>query len=198
MIAVNYTYNFVLNSELASLNGIYTVNSILSYSDMLAQNLDLFSLTYKPNSLTQDQFNVDLPTIRKERIVKMTSVISSAVVYVPEHFFEDIPDGSVQKYLQLGLAIDLGIFADPVQLNALRTEVEEIVAAMTGLSNKTVVYTVKNRWMTTAAYNIIAATRESALTRVKNNYTDKLALTAQVASLQTLLAYYETALKALK
>jgi len=198
LIAVNYSYEFDMNSTLSALNGIYTVNSILSYADMLVQDLDLFALTYKPNNLTQDNFNSDLEKIRTERIVKMTSVTNAALVlYIPEHFFSKVPDGSVQKYLQLGLAVDLGIFADADQLSAIRSEVEQIVAAMAGVSNKTVVYTVKNKWMTTTEYDVIDTARKAAVTRVQNNYTDKVALTNQVAALKTLITYYEDALKAI-
>ena len=198
LIAVNYSYEFSMNSELSAWDGIYTVNSILSYADMLTQNLDLFALTYKPNNLTQDNFNGDLAQIRTERIIKMTSVTSATLVrYIPEHFFNKIPDGSVQKYFHLGLAIDLGTFADANQLNALRSDVEEVVAAMAGVSNKTVVYTIDNKWMTEAEYAAIDTTRKAAITRVQNNFTDKLALTNQVAALKTLITYYESALKAI-
>jgi len=164
---------------------------------MLAQNLDLYALTYKPNNLTQAQFNTDLPTIRTERIIKMTSVLPAATVqYIPEHFFSEVPDGSVQKYYHLGLAIDLGIFADPTQLSALRSDIEDTVQAMAGVSNKTLVYTVNNQWMTTAAYDAINTARKAAISRVSNNFTDKIALANQVSTLKTLIAYYEAALKA--
>jgi len=197
IIEVNYVYDFTMTSALSALDGIYTVDSVLSYSDMLAQNLDLYALTYKPNNLTQAQFNTDLPTIRTERIIKMTSVLPAATVqYIPEHFFSEVPDGSVQKYYHLGLAIDLGTFADPTQLSALRSDIEDTVQAMAGVSNKTLVYTVNNQWMTTAAYDAINTARKAAISRVSNNFTDKIALANQVSTLKTLIAYYEAALKA--
>ena len=197
IIAVNYTYDFTMTSALSALNGIYTVDSILSYSDMLSQNLDLYALTYKPNNLTEVNFNTDLPSIRTERIIKMTSVLPAATVqYIPEHFFSEVPDGSVQKYYHLGLAVDLGIFADPTQLSALRSDIEETVQAMAGVVNKTVVYTVSNQWMTTAAYANLDTARKAAINRVSNNFTDKIALANQVSALKTLIAYYEDALKA--
>jgi hypothetical protein len=198
LIAVNYAYEFTMNSTLSVLDGIYTVSSVLSYTDMIAQNLDLFALTYQTNNLTEDNFNSDLDQIRVERILKLISVDDeSIIVYIPEHFLRKVPDGSVQKYLQLGLAINLGIFDDADQLSVIRSEVEQVIAAMAGVSNKTIVYTVKNKWMTESEYASIDTERKAEITRTKNHYTDKLELTKQVDSLKTLITYYEEALKKL-
>ena len=195
---VNYVYYFTMSSTLSALDGIYRVSSILSYSEMVDQNLDLYELTYKPNSLTEEVFNSDLETVRIEKIMKLISVTDSTIVlYIPEHFFATIPDGSVQKYLQLGLAINLGVFADADQLSSVRSEVEQVVEAMAGVSNKTKVFTVNSTWMTTADYETIDTARKAAITRTSNHFTDKVELVKQVDSLKTLIKYYEDTLKSL-
>lgn len=199
VIVPNFVYYFTFKQTLNSLNGIYNVESILSYAEILRTNIDIFKLTYQANSLSSDIFNADLETIRLGKIAKLISVTDTSVVlYVPEHLFDKVPDGSVQKYFQMGLAVDLGIFDDPEQLSVIRSEIEQIVNSMLGTTNKTVIYTVKNIWMTTDAYQEIANDRETKVTRVSNHYTDKLSLIKQVDSLKTKLAYYETALKALQ
>lgn len=197
LVKPNYTYDFTFKSALSSLNGIYTVVSVISYAEMLTLSLDLFTLTYKPKNISSDVFNSDLDTIRAGEIVKLVSVTDkSNIHYIPTHFFDKIPDGSVQKYFHLGLAIDLGIYDDPDSLSVIRNEVEQVVATMLGVTNKTVIYTVDNKWMTTADYAIINAERKSKIQRVSNNYTDKLALLNQVNELKTLVTYYEGILKA--
>ena len=196
LVIPNYTYDFTFKSTLSSLNGIYTVVSVLSYAEMLNLSLDLFALTYKPNNISSDVFNSDLDTLRTGEIVKLVSVTDKSIIhYIPAHFFDKIPDGSVQKYFRLGLAIDLGVYDDPDSLSVIRNEVEQVVATMLGVTNKTVVYTVDNKWMTTADYAIIEADRKSKIQRISNNYTDKLALLNQVNSLKTLITYYEDILK---
>ena len=169
----------------------------MSYAEMLNLDLDLYALTYQPNNLSDDIFNNDLDLIRTEKIMKLTSVVDETIIYyIPEHLFAKIPDGSVQKYFRLGIAVDLGIFADAEQLSVLRSEVEQVVASMIGSTNKTVVYTVDNKWMTTSEYTVIDTARKAAITRVSNHFTDKLELIKQVDSLKVLIKYYEDALKA--
>lgn len=197
LVAVGYVYEFQFRLTLNTLDGIYQVNSIMSYAEMLNLDLDLYALTYQPNNLSDDIFNNDLDLIRTEKIMKLTSVVDETIIYyIPEHLFAKIPDGSVQKYFRLGIAVDLGIFADAEQLSVLRSEVEQVVASMIGSTNKTVVYTVDNKWMTTSEYTVIDTARKAAITRVSNHFTDKLELIKQVDSLKVLIKYYEDALKA--
>jgi len=198
LLVTNYVYDFSFKSNLSLLDGIYKVNAIMSYGEMLSLNLDLFKITYQPNNLTEVNFNTDLDQIRAGKIVKLVSISNEAnIIYVPEHFFDKIPDGSVQKYLHLGLAVDLGIYDDAEQLSVIRSEIEQVISAMLGTTNKTVVYTVNESWMTTSDYAALNDARKASITRVRNHYTDKLDLIKQVDSLKTLISYYEDALKAI-
>lgn len=196
IIVTNHVYDFTFKSALNKWNGIYRVNAILSYAEMVSLNLDLFTLTYQPNSLTEDNFNTDLDQIRTGKIVKLISVTDETVIhYVPEHLFDLVPDGSVQQYYRLGLAVNLGVFDDPEQLNVIKTEVEQVVNSMLGVTDSVVIYTVNSAWMTTAEYKTLEDARKAAVTRVRNHYTDKLDLIRQIDSLKTLINYYEDALK---
>ena len=196
-ITPNYVYAFSFKSALSTLDGIYRVSSIISYADMLSLNLDLYKLIYKPNTLSEDAFKADLNTIRSGKIAKLVSVNDEKIIYyIPEHLFDKVPDGSVQKYYHLGLAVNLGIFDDAELLNTLKTEIDQIIQTVTGVANKTVLYSVKNAWMTTAAYKVIEDERDAQVTRVSNHYTDKLALIKEIDSLKTRIAYYEQLIKA--
>ena len=198
LLATNFVYDFKFKSNLFTYDGIYRVSAILSYAEMLSLNLDLFKITYKPNNLNESAFNADLDQIRVGKIAKLISVIDEAkIIYIPEHMFDKVPDGSVQKYLRLGLAVDLGIYDDAESLSVLRSEIEQVVETMLGVTKKTVVYTVNDEWMTTSEYAELDDARKLAITRVSNHYTDKLSLIKQVDSLKTLIKYYEDALKAL-
>lgn len=197
VILPNYVYAFSFKSALSSLDGIYRVSSIISYADMLALNLDLYKLTYKPNNISEDIFKADLNTIRTEKIAKLISVTDEAVIYyIPEHLFDKVPDGSVQKYYHLGLAVNLGVFDDAELLTTLKTEIDQIIQTTTGVANRTIIYSVKNKWMTTADYATLANERQALVTRVSNHYTDKLELIKQIDSLKTRIKYYEDLIKA--
>ncbi len=195
-ITPNYVYAFSFKTALSALDGIYRVSSIISYADMLLLNLDLYKLTYKPNTLSEDAFKADLNIIRSGKIAKLVSVNDENIIYyIPEHLFDKVPDGSVQKYFHLGLAVNLGIFDDAGLLNTLKAEIDQIIQTATGIANKTVIYSVKNTWMTTAAYKTIDDERNAKITRISNHYTDKLALIKEIDSLKTRIAYYEQLIK---
>ncbi len=198
ILFVNHVYSFKFKSAISTLDGIYRVSSIISYPEMLKLGLDLFALIYKPNGLSEDTFNSELDTIRSGKIAKLTSVVDEAVVYyIPEHLFASVPDGQVQKYLHLGLAVDLGTFDDAEKLSVIRHEVEQVIEAMLGTTQEAVVYTVESNWMTKDEYTTIDNQRKAAITRVSNHYTDKLDLIKQIDSLKTLIKYYEDTLKIL-
>lgn len=198
LIVPNHVYAFSFKSSLSAKDDIYRVESVLSYTEFLKLNLDLFALTYKPNGLTEELFKNDLPQIRDGKVYKLFSMNNSdVIVYAPEHLFAEIPDGSVQKYLHMGLAVDLGVFDDAEHLNIIRSEIEQIITSMLGVPNKAVVYTVNNRWMTREDFAVIDQERNQRITRVRNHYTDKLALMKEVDSLKIKIKYYEDLLKAI-
>jgi len=198
LITPNHVYSFSFISQFDQINGVYKVSSVLSYAETLKLNLDLFALTYKPNSISEETFKTDLDAIRANKVYKLTDINDETIIYyIPEHILSEVPDGNVQKYFHLGLAIDLGVFDDSDQLSVIRTEVDQVIESMLGYPNKTIVYTVDNSWMTPTEYAVIDDARKLAISRVNNHFTDKLALIKQVDSLKTLLKHYENALKAM-
>jgi len=194
----DYVYSFVFKASFNSLDGIYRVASILSYPEVIELEISLLETIYKTNGLDEVVFNTDLPTIRSGQIYKLVSVTDSKIIYyIPEHILKEIPNASVQKYLKLGLAVNIGIFEDPNDVSTLKSEVDQTVAAMVGSSNNSVIYTVDEEWMTTDQYGVIKTAREAAITKINNHFTDNVALRKQIDQLQTLVQYYENTLKTL-
>ena len=191
-------YKFTFTSSFNTLDKIYRVVSILSYEELLNLEVDLFETTYKANGLDEVMFNTDLGAIRSGQIFKLVDVTDeSNVQYIPELIIKEVPDQSVQKYLNLGLAVNIGIFDDPAKITTIKSEVEQTLAAMLGTNNNATLYTVKESWLTTDQYVAIDTAREAAITKVDNHYTEKLALQKKVDQLQTLVDYYEATLAAL-
>ena len=198
LIVPDFVYDFKFKSSLSTLDGIYKVLGILSYTEVVSLGLDLFKITYEPNSITVEVFDNELDQIRAGKIAKLIAIDNPEnIQYIPEYMFDKVPDGTVQRYLKLGLAINLGIFDDAEQLSVIRSEVEQVIAAMLGVNNSTIIYTTDKVWMTSNEYTDIQTAREAAITRISNHYVDKLALQKENDSLRTKLAYYEDALKAL-
>lgn len=197
-IIPNYVYKFVFKSTLSALDGIYKVISIMSYAELINNNIDLFKATYEPNGITEAIFNDQLADIRIDQIYKIVSVHDDTnIQYIPEIMLAEIPDGSVQQYLHVGLAMDLGIFSDADQLSTIKSEIDQTVAGIAGISNSSLIYTVKHVWMTAGDYIAIESDRNAAISRVSNHFTDKVALQKQIDTLTTLVKYYEDTLKSL-
>lgn len=192
LVLPNYVYYFTFVTALESLNGIYKVESLLSYSEVLGQGLDIYALTYQVNGLDEAAFKTDLESIRLNKITKLVSVTdANKILYIPEKLFSKIPEINVQKYLTMGLAVNLGIIDDAELLGVVKTEVEQVVQAMLGVATQAVVYTVKENWMTQAEFKTIDDARKVSITRVSNHYVDKQKLIKEIDSLKTLIAHYE-------
>ena len=195
IIVPNHVYKFEFISIFDKLDNIYKVESVLSYPELVSLNIDLFKETYKKNDVDVSIFNSNLNNIRSGKIYKLSSIRDKSIHYIPEYTLIKIPDGTIQRYLQLGLAIDLGIFNDADQLSVLKDEIDQIVATMTGTQNKTIIYTVKDVWMTKTEYNTLDDLRKDNITKITNHYTDKLELIKQIDSLKVLVDHYENILK---
>ena len=198
VIVPNFVYDFTFKNIFSSLNGIYRVESISSYAELLKNNIDIYKLTYKEYGATDDMFRTDLDKIRSGNIAKLVLITDEKVIiYIPEHIFDKVPDGSVQKYLKLGLVISLGIFDNAEDLNTIKDEVDQIVSSMIGIEDKTTIFTVNNVWMTSDNYKILDDNRNTAITRISNHFTDKRGLLKEIDSLKTKIAYYENLIKSI-
>lgn len=198
VIVPNFVYNFTFKNIFSSLDGIYRVESISSYAELLKNNIDVYKLTYKEYGATDDMFRTDLDKIRSGNIAKLISVTDEEfIIYIPEHIFDKIPDGSVQKYLKLGLVITLGIFDNAEDLNTIKSEVDQVVSSMIGIEDKTTIFNVNSVWMTSDNYQTLDNDRNAAITRISNHFTDKQGLLKEIDSLKTKIAYYENLIKSI-
>jgi hypothetical protein len=195
---VNYAYAFTFETKFNSLDGIYIVKAIYSYEELVKANINLFEVLYESNSLDKTSFNNDIESIRENDVYKLESVDdSSKVIYIPDIFFKNIPEINVAKYVDLGLAISLGIYKDKDQVTSIIADLVDIIQAKTGISNGAVLFSKADKWLRTTEYENIENTRNTNITDSSNNYTDKIALIKENQQLRDLITYYEDLVKAL-
>lgn len=209
LLQPHYVYGFSFTSLFESLNGIYKILAIYSYDEVLNIDIDLYKETYEPLAIDKEDYLSVINLIRGGRIYKLEQMNQDyeTIRYVPESIISGIPDASVKKFFNLGLAVELGIFDNENMLTDLKTQIEEIVEAQTGSVEKTVVYSIEEKWMTIAEFEVIDQERkdhvfsESSLYTlstaflVRNNFTDKVALQIENDRLKTIIANYEELLK---
>lgn len=197
-ILPNYVYQFSFITSFNSLDGIYKVLRIESYESIVAEGIDLFASLYESNGLTITAFETDIATIRDKRIFKLQSVSDpNVIIFIPEHIQSTIPDVSVQQYMQLGITCNIGIHGDATEVQTLKNEIEQTIAAMIGEANSAVIYKIKDIWLTDSEYATIEANRAANVTTVSNAFTDKVALQLEVDRLRTKIIYYEDLIKSL-
>lgn len=197
-ILPNFVYRFSFVADFTALDGVYKVLRIESYESTLSDGVDLFTALYEPSGVALSTFEADLDTIRDKRVFKLSDVNDpSRVVLIPEHLQSILPDASIQQYMSLGLACGIGVHVSSDEVQTLKTEIEQTIAAMIGETNSVVVYKIKDKWMTEADYSAIELARSANITTISNAFTDKVSLQMEVDRLRTKITYYETLLKSL-
>ena len=89
--------------------------------------IDLYENLYAPLGLSRDLYKFDLENINASILYKLTSVDDTAkFIYMPLSFFDGNPDGSIEEFNRILLAVDLGYFAD-VSLVAELLEIVQYV-----------------------------------------------------------------------
>ena len=142
-LMVGKVYRFQFVSEFASLGyipspspddydqpinaGIYRVDKVMSYFDVVATGIDLYVNLYKPCGVTQEVFVEDKKRLADSVVYRLVDPTDESRVYfMPQVFIKGTPDASVMKYNRLLLTIDLGIQPDPDELEKETTVVDGV------------------------------------------------------------------------
>ena len=105
--------------------GIYKVDGIMSYYDMVAGRIDLFVNLYERCGVSRLTFDLDKKRFADSVIYRLVDPEDeSNVIFMPQIFIEGQPDASVLKYNKLLLMIDLGIQPNSNTVEALRNETD--------------------------------------------------------------------------
>lgn len=193
---VGETAKYTFNDTFAPLNGIYKVAAIAPLDEWLANKIDISKETYAKVDRTQQDYQDEVNTFKNEDIYKLVNVETKDTIYVPMSFTSEIPDPNVFAYQKIAIALSIGEFDDPAQIEWVKSELSQMIEAVTGVITTPKIFETSTRWMTEAEYAAIEAAREANKRAASTHYTDKNALLQQVNRLQTQVAYYEAHFKA--
>lgn len=190
-ILVNNVYKLNWRSSLeTTFNGIYKVLAILTYTEAIELKVDLKKDVYDRCNISE-QFDLDLDQIRVSKILKLKNSTTGAVVHLPDFHLVEIPNADVEQYPDMALAVHLGVFTTSEELDTIRRDIEDLINARLGVTEKVLMYSVNNKWLTTAEYETIEADRASGGLDLSNNYTKRIGLEKEVLDLKTKIAQYE-------
>lgn len=187
--------------------GIYRVDKILSYRDLVLGGIDLYANLYQPLGIAKEVYEKDV----KERLsgASIYRLIDptdkSRVFYMPQPFLDDTPDPSVDVYYKTQVVLDLGIIRDPEMLEDIENILTETIEKMYGIKpaegeKLVTLNTTTSVWLTESQMKELEELREQikkdskvdlvslySLTTTNEIYVENRRLKGRVASLEELL-----------
>lgn len=120
-------YKFKFIDEFSSLDGIYSVEEILSYERMLETGSTLDAVC-KRVGLNTSYITKNISTLRSDRILKLRPCVKGGEMVII-HFsaVSTAPDPSVKVYPKTTLVVDLGPVTDVDQLSYIKNHVEQLM-----------------------------------------------------------------------
>lgn len=200
MIETSWTYKFQFISGFDTLNDIYTVAAIMSFEEMLALQVDLVKTLYSKVGKTNIDYDQDVPVYKGKKVYKLILVGKKAnpkdpeIYYIPEVLIDKIPDYNVKQYPDLVVAIRLGPIDNAETIGAVKTVLNEQISKMFGITTTPDIISVNKVWMTTDEYAAVEATRNAAIKKTVNWYSETVRLQKVIDRLKGIIAAQETAL----
>lgn len=192
-LSVGVVYRFVVDPPFDVLTGVYTVNGILSYSEVINMGIELYQTTYSKYAVSKDIFDTDLPDLRTCGILKLVDpdTPDGEIIYLPSIYVTQVPDHNVKKYKELVMAVNLDVLDDSVILDSIGSNLSEYLTSSLGVETTPKLFELKQVWMTDSEYSQLAADRLSRASGVVNYFTECVRLRTEVDRLRSRLAAYE-------
>ena len=188
---VGTVYKFSFAAPFNAYDGIYTVLRIMTFDEVLADNVNLLKL-YTDVSKTEEDFNDDINTIRNDRILKLEDINNKDNVrYIPSFLSLYEPDPNVKQYASLAICINLGVFDNIEELNIIKNLLESTIAKKYGIPDSAAVFSIKNIWMTETEYAIEERKRAVTSRTMINLYSECERLRRELESANVKIRYYE-------
>lgn len=138
---VGTTCKFVLTTEFAALNGVYTVVAIMTYEATVTAGVKYADVLYTPAGLSSDAYTTDAPTFKGQDVILVQSPSDTSVtLYFPTPILATLPDPTVSRYDDMYLSLHIGMFKDPGTYSWVKSQIEDILSSVTG-------QTINGRWM---------------------------------------------------
>ena len=197
--AVNSTCAYQFTTAFASLNGIYTLEEILSYNEAIATGVDFVVSLYTPAGLPATQFTIDASNYVNDAVLYLVPANSSGnAIYAPASVLSMVPDPMVGCYNNIAIGVSLGLFADQTQLTWIMNELNNIIGSVIGVTAPVVkLYSLGTQYMRVVDYDALVALRADAQTTYKTLYQQLQEQIALTEAAQALNASYQATLIAL-
>ena len=115
--------------------GIYRVEKIVSYTDVLANAIDIYRNLYVPCGVPQEVYQQDEERFSTQSFYKLVNPNNvGQVYYIPEFIIVGVPDPGICQYNQMALTVNLGLYAsDDKVLYDVQDLLKRLLQARVGL-----------------------------------------------------------------
>jgi hypothetical protein len=97
-ITVGQIYKFALETDFASLNGIYKVTHAMDYNTLLERDVVLLDKLFVPAGLSDTEYQAALPDLMDDIFYRLVSMDDKVELYVPYQYIVGIPVPDVFEY----------------------------------------------------------------------------------------------------
>ena len=167
------------------MRGIYRVDKILSYKDVISNGIDVYNNLYVPSGVPKAVYTKDEPTFQNTMFYKLVDPRNEDIVlYMPLSFISGTPDGSIAKYDKLLMSINLGVFSSTEMIADMIDIIKELLKARWGIyadgdqfpEDMELVQFQRydSLWLTTEDYDLIDKARQEVISDTSSTLLDKL------------------------
>jgi len=195
--AIQSTCSYTFTTGFTSLNGIYTVDELLSFKEAITTGIDFVINLYTPAGLPSSQYTTDASSYQTDIVLYLVPANGGTPIYAPASILATVPDPMIGCYNNLAIGVSLGLFADQTTLAWIISELNSIIGGVVGVSSPVKLYSLGTTYMSVADYAALETTRNAAKTAYTTLYQQLQQQIALTEAAQNLNTYYQNALIAL-
>lgn len=182
MISLNRIYGFTFHPDFTTLDGVYEVRQIISYDEIVLNQIDMEAFLYGKVGKTIDDYDLDKVNYTEDSFYQLRDASDEeTIIYVPRTLIPNMPEPNLKQYNKMVLSVNLGLFGNLTSLDSLITKVAEVVSTNEGVVATPEVMIYGKEWKTDTEYEAIEAARAAAAGAAVNYYSETVRLTALLA-----------------
>jgi len=172
MLMIGRVYQFRFVSDFASLGyqpnledadplkGIYRVDRMITYFELITTGIDLFKTLYEPLGLSKELYDKDFHKLGNTMVYKLTDVTDeTSNIYMPLIFIEGTPDSTINSYNKVMLSIDIGAHFDVTLLQDIKNIITDVLKARWGITGSANLGVYEKVWLPESYYATLVEDR---------------------------------------
>ena len=161
----------------------YECVAIRRLTELRLLGIDPYEVYYKPKNISEEKYNQDLA--RNDVCMVSLKSASGQLTLVPTTYIKSFPNATGLKYTPVCLVVDVGSIPSSLNLNALKTDMADLVKGYIGIENVTIksVAVGEDAMVTQADHNSMEAARLGRITVTKTLHTQVQELNSTIQSL---------------